>query len=147
MLKSILKYKFPIVLVVILYFTHLYTKDFSSPYEKPIVGDSKAYYAYLPAVFIYQDSQYGFIDDYEAKYYANNQRKDFLNITENGKKVNKTFPGAAILYLPFFLIAHGLALFFGAEADGYSLLYQYLFDWGYWGYLLLGAIFYLSLLT
>lgn len=144
MLKSILKYKFPIVLVAILYFTHLYTKDFSSPYEKPIVGDSKAYYAYLPAIFIYQDSQYGFIDDYEAKYYANNQRKDFLNITENGKKVNKTFPGAAILYLPFFLIAHGLALLFGADADGYSILYQYLFDLGYWVYLLLGAIFFVK---
>lgn len=144
MLKSTLKYKFPIFLVFVLYLTHLYTKDFSSPYEKPIVGDSKAYYAYLPAIFIYQDAQYGFIDNYEQKYYANNQRKDFLNTTENGKKVNKTFPGAALLYLPFFLMAHLLALLFGADADGYSIIYQYLFDFGYWVYLLLGAIFYLK---
>lgn len=142
MLKSILKYKFPIILVTLLYFTHLYTKDFSSPYQKPIVGDAKAYYAYLPAIFIYQDSQYEFIDDYEQKYYANNQKKDFLNTTKNGKKVNKTFPGAAILYLPFFLIAHALSLLFGIETDGYSIIYQYLFDFGYWLYLLLGTIYY-----
>ena len=142
MLKSILKYKFPLVLVGLLYLTHLYTKDFSSPYEKPIVGDAKAYYAYLPAIFIYQDSEYKFIDDYEQKYYANNQRKDFLNTTDNGKKVNKTFPGAAILYLPFFLIAHFLAFFFGFDADGYSIIYQYLFDFGYWFYLALCAIYY-----
>jgi hypothetical protein len=144
MLNTILKYKFPIFLVCVLYLTHLYTKDFSSPYQKPIVGDSKAYYAYLPAILIYQDSQYGFIDDYEKKYYATNQRKDFLNTTENGKMVNKTFPGAAILYLPFFLIAHVLSLFFGVAADGYSIIYQYLFDFGYWVYLLIGAIFYLK---
>ena len=144
MLKTISKYKFPIILVVILYLTHLYTKDFNSPYQKPIVGDAKAYYAYLPAIFIYQDSQYGFIDDYEQKYYANNQQKDFLNTTKNGKKVNKTFPGAAILYLPFFLLAHALSLLFGADADGYSIIYQYLFDFGYWVYLLLGAIYYLK---
>jgi len=142
MLKTILKYKFPFVLVTLLYFTHLCTKDFSSPYQKPIVGDAKAYYAYLPAIFIYQDSQYGFIDEYEQKYYAKNQQKDFLNTTKNGKKVNKTFPGAAISYLPFFLIAQALALLFGFEADGYSIIYQYLFDFGYWVYILLGAIYY-----
>ena len=79
-------YKFPIFLVCVLYLTHLYTKDFSSPYQKPIVGDSKAYYAYLPAILIYQDSQYGFIDDYEQKYYANNQRKDFLNFSARNEQ-------------------------------------------------------------
>jgi hypothetical protein len=144
MLKQILKYKFPILLVLALYIIHLNVKDCSSSYEKPIVGDAKAYYAYLPAIFIYQDSQFGFVDDYEEMYYAENQKKDFLNTTENGKKVNKTFPGAAILYLPFFLIAHALALLFGLNSDGYSLIYQYLFDFGYWVYLLLGAIYFVK---
>jgi hypothetical protein len=101
-IKTIFKYKFPLALVVLLYLTHLYTKDFSSSYQKPINGDAKAYYAYLPAIFIYQDSEYNFIDAYEAKYYAKDHRKDFLNTIENGRKVNKTFPGVALLYLPFF---------------------------------------------
>ena len=143
-IKTIFKYKFPLALVVLLYLTHLYTKDFSSSYQKPINGDAKAYYAYLPAIFIYQDSEYNFIDAYEEKYYAKDHRKDFLNTIENGRKVNKTFPGVALLYLPFFLIAHFLASVFGAEADGYSLLYQYLFDFGYWFYILIGAIYYLK---
>jgi len=144
-IKTILKYKFPLVLVLLLYLTHLYTKDFSSAYEKPINGDAKAYYAYLPAIFIYQDAEYKFVDDYEEKYYVEGHRKNFLNTTENGRKVNKTFPGVALLYLPFFLIAHFLASISGSEADGYSLIYQYLFDFGYWFYILLGAIYYLNL--
>lgn len=122
----------------------MYTKDFSSKYQKPINGDAKAYYAYLPAIFIYQDATYQFVDDYEKKYYAKDHRKDFVNATENGRKVNKTFPGVAILYLPFFLIAHFLASIGGLEADGYSLVYQYLFDFGYWFYILLGAIYYVK---
>jgi len=143
-IKTLLKYKFPLALVILLYLTHLYTKDFSSAYQKPINGDAKAYYAYLPAIFIYQDAEYKFVDDYEKKYYAKDHRKNFLNTTENGRKVNKTFPGVAILYLPFFLIAHFLASIAGAEADGYSLIYQYLFDFGYWVYILLSAIYYLK---
>jgi hypothetical protein len=143
-IKTILKYKFPLALVILLYLTHLYTKDFSSDYQKPINGDAKAYYAYLPAIFIYQDAEYNFVDAYEEKYYAKGHRKDFLNTIKNGRKVNKTFPGVAVLYLPFFLIAHFLASVFGADADGYSLVYQYLFDFGYWVYILLGAIYYLK---
>jgi len=143
-IKVILKYKFPLALVILLYLTHLYTKDFSSQYQKPINGDAKSYYAYLPAIFIHNDAEYKFVDDYEDKYYSNDQRKDFLNSTDNGRKVNKTFPGVAVLYLPFFLIAHFLASIFGADADGYSLIYQYLFDFGYWFYILLGAIYYLK---
>ena len=143
-IKTVFKYKFPLALVILLYLTHLYTKDISSKYQKPINGDAKAYYAYLPAIFIYQDAEYNFVDDYEQKYYAKDHRKDFLNTTENGRQVNKTFPGVALLYLPFFLIAHFLASIFGAEADGYSLIYQYLFDFGYWFYILIGAIYYLK---
>jgi hypothetical protein len=133
-----------LALVILLYLTHLYTKDFSSEYQKPINGDAKAYYAYLPAIFIYQDAEYNFVDDYENKYYADDHRKDFVNLTDEGRKVNKTFPGVAILYLPFFLIAHFLASFFGGVPDGYSLVYQYLFDLGYWFYILLGGIYYLK---
>ena len=42
-------------------------------------------------------------------------------------------------------MAHFLATLFGSEADGYSIIYQYLFDFGYWFYVLLGAIFYIKI--
>jgi len=141
-LKYIYTYKVLFFTLLIFYILHLFQKDFSSPYEKPIVGDAKAYYAYLPAIFIYQDLSFGFVEENEKKYYSENSFKDFLTETENGKKVNKTFPGVALLYLPFFLIAHFLTLIWGLDTDGYSLIYQYLFDFGHWFYLALGLLFF-----
>ena len=96
---------------------HFFSKSFSNPYERPITGDAQAYYAYLPAIFIYQDLDYEFIDEINDKYYPESHQKSFLKEAGEGK-VNKTFPGVAILYLPFFLLAHALAILFGMEADG-----------------------------
>lgn len=43
----------------------------------------------------------------------------------DGGIVNKTFTGLAVIWLPFFLLAHLIALITGLPADGYSLVYQY----------------------
>lgn len=102
-------------------------KNPSDPYDRFIGGDAKGYYAYLPAAFIYGDFSYGFVDDIEKKHYNDNPaaRKDFLTETEHGGKVNKTFPGASLFYMPFFLLAHVLTFLSPWEADGYSYLYQW----------------------
>lgn len=139
MINSIKTYKVPLLLVLSLFLFHLFSKDFNNPYERPIAGDAQAYYAYLPALFIYQDLSYEFVDEINEKYYPEFNRKSFLKPAGEGK-VNKTFPGVAILYLPFFLIAHGLALLFGLEADGYSTIYQVCFDIGLWFYLFFGLV-------
>ena len=34
-----------------------------------IISDGKGYYAYLPAVFIYHDLNFNFLDSIEANYY------------------------------------------------------------------------------
>lgn len=133
-------YKVPLLIALGLFVFHILQKDFKNPYERPIAGDAQAYYAYLPAIFIYQDLEYTFIEKINEKYYPPPLQKSFLKPAGEGK-VNKTFPGVAILYLPFFLLAHALALLFGAEADGYSLIYQVCFDIGLWFYLALGLIF------
>lgn len=125
---------------LVLYLLHFLERDPSNPYSRPIVSDAKGYYAYLPAVFIYQDLDYGFIAEMDQKYYAVGHDKHIF-IEVNGERVNKTFPGIALLYLPFFLIAHFLALLLGLEADGYSLIYQYLFDFGQFFYATLGLLF------
>ena len=139
MINSIKTYKVPLLLVLSLFLFHLFSKDFDNPYERPIAGDAQAYYAYLPALFIYQDLSYEFVDDINAKYYPESHQKSFLKPAGDGK-VNKTFPGVAILYLPFFLVAHALALLFGLEADGYSTVYQVCFDIGLWFYLFFGLV-------
>lgn len=132
-------YKIPLLLTLGLFVFHVFQKDFSNPYERPIAGDAQAYYAYLPALFIYHDLAYNFIEQVNQKYYPASHQKSFLKPAGNGK-VNKTFPGVAILYLPFFLLAHTLALLFGFDADGYSLIYQVCFDIGLWFYLALGLV-------
>jgi len=117
-------------------------------YDRIISSDGKAYYGYLTAIFIYQDFDYGFVDDYEQKYYPpdKSQFKEF-RFPFKGEIVNKAFPGLAVLLLPFFLLAHVLALLFGFPADGYSLIYQYTMGIGALFYLWLGLRLLKSLLS
>lgn len=102
------------------------SRDFDSRYGRSINGDGKAYYAYLPALFIYNDPSYAFVDSMEMKYYPEDrsQFKDFKNEQKNGKYVNKTFPGLSILYAPFFFLAMFVSWIGGYAIDGYSTPFQ-----------------------
>jgi hypothetical protein len=123
-----------VALATLLFFT---TREPTSPYDKMIGSDGKGYYAYLPAIFIHHDLSYDFVESYERTHYqAENDFFDFRIKTDTGT-VNKYFPGAAILWLPFFLLAHLFSLLFKFPADGYSLPYQIAIG--------LAAIFYLWL--
>ncbi len=100
---------------------HTYEED-----DRVIVGDGKGYYAYLPAVFIYGDLEYQFVDSMEQQYYpADGSTYKNFKYEYKGESVNKTFSGISLLWLPFFLLAHFLSFLLGYPTDGYSLLYQY----------------------
>jgi len=103
----------------------LLTKNPSDQWDRVIVSDGKGYYAYLTALFIYHDPDYGFIDTYESAYYPAGRElyKDFRFDTGHGI-VNKYFPGPAILWLPFFGVGHAAAAILDFPTDGYSLPYQ-----------------------
>ena len=102
-------------------------------------ADAKGYYAYLPAVFIYNDLNFGFFDEIDkGKYYNENLYYDYrTGSNANGNIINKYYCGTAIAELPFFLIAHALSAALGFETDGYSKLYMVFVN--------IAAIFYLSL--
>jgi hypothetical protein len=125
---------------------------FKSPgdkYDRLIINDGKGYYAYLPALFIYQDLEYGFIEYYESKYYASDENPSYFKefrFEYRGETVNKTFAGIAVLMLPFFLVAHLLALLFGV-ADGYSMIYQYAIGFSVYFYLGLALLMLKKLLS
>lgn len=102
----------------------LVVKNPADPFDRVLISDGKGYYAYLTAIFIYDDLDYNFIEDYESKYYGHDKIKDF-RYRFDGEIVNTYFPGVAFLMLPFFLIAHFLSMIFGFPADGYSIIYQY----------------------
>ena len=124
---------------------HLFSKNPTKPYERPITGDAQAYYAYLPALIIYRDFDYNFMQENAAQYYPEGSLKDFV-VDVEGETVNKTFPGVAVLYSPFFFLAHTAALVLNKPADGFSSIYQICFDFGYWVYLFLGLVFLRKLL-
>jgi len=137
MLSRIFIYPAEIILFIYL-ICFLFLKTSDNPWERAIDSDGKGYYAYLPAIFIYHDLKYNFVESYEKKYYPEDgsRFKDF-RYKYKGETVNKTFSGLAILWLPFFLIAHLLSYIFGFETDGYSVIYQYS--------IAIAAIFYLWL--
>jgi hypothetical protein len=126
----------------------IFFKHPANSWERVINSDGKGYYAYLPAIFIYHDLDYHFIEYYEAKYYPSDKFvfKEFRVKTVGGI-VNKCFPGLAILWLPFFFVAHLLSQMAGFEPDGYSLLYQYSIAFAALFYLWLGCRFLFNLIT
>ena len=89
--------------------------------EKIVIGsDPEGYYQYLPQFFLREWS--GFDHLLWAKPYL------------EGKTLNEFTCGLAILWTPFFLVAHFISLFFGLDADGYANIY--------YGFVLIAALFY-----
>ncbi len=138
-MKRNLRYYF-LFLGTILVVAQFLVRDFDDRWSRSINGDGKAYYAYLPAIFIYQDSEFRFINDIEKKYYPEDgsQFKDFLNKQENGTYVNKTFPGLAVLYAPFFGIGYIGAWICGYDLDGYAAPFQWAIAFSHIFYFLAG---------
>lgn len=122
-------------------------RDFNSRYDRVINGDGKAYYAYLPALFIYQDPSFSFVKKVETKYYPEDGShfKDFLNKQKNGRSVNKTFPGLSILYAPFFFVSMLVAWIGGYAVDGYSAPFQMGIALSHIVYFIIGLRFLLAL--
>lgn len=105
-------------------------------------ADAKGYYAYLPAIFIYQDLNFGFLDSVETKYPAPHLYVDFRAHLDHGIAINKYYAGTALLQLPFFTIGHIVTSITGGETDGYSKWYLISVSWASLFYLFLG-LFYL----
>jgi len=124
-MKYILKFT-PEIILILFIILFIGFKDPYRPWDRIINSDGKGYYAYLPAIFIYHDLQYKFVEQYESQYYPSNKSvfKEFRNQTDN-RNVNKYFPGMAIVWFPFFIAGHFFAYLEIFPRDGYSLPYQY----------------------
>ena len=145
-MKSV--YKFTPGIIVILYvLLFIGFKSPERPWDRIINSDGKGYYAYLPAIFIYHDLQFRFVEQYEYQYYPSNKSvfKEFRQ-DDGGHVVNKYFPGLAIIWLPFFLFGHFMALLEIFPQDGYSLPYQYAIAFSAFLFLWLGAKWLMKLL-
>jgi hypothetical protein len=101
--------------------------------DKVIYWDVRSYYAYLPSIVIHGDPLFDFVEEFPDVY----GEKYWLEAAENGNKYIIMPMGMAILFLPFFLFGHMVAIILGFAATGYST--------PYYTAILLSSLFYLSL--
>jgi hypothetical protein len=92
-------------------------------WRNAIAYDGKGYYSYLPAVFIYHDLQWKFMDSYEKAHYSPQEYFDYTYDVD-GRKIDKYFCGVSVFQLPFFLAALLFTHLSGLNADGYSQAFQ-----------------------
>jgi len=108
-------------------------------YSKPksvIAHDVRSYYAYLPAIFVEKD--------YKLKSIGPDKDGDWMYWAErisSGERVIKTSMGVAIMYSPFFFIAHYYAEKLGYEANGFTTPYAFALIFSGIFYLFIGFIF------
>lgn len=99
--------------------------------EATISWDVSGYYWYLPSIFIYNDIKHqSFKNAILYKYQPTNTEFQQANKCDNGNYVMKYSSGMALMYLPFFTIAHCFAKILGYPADGFSMPYQFCIQLG-----------------
>ncbi len=112
------------------------TKGHNQKYNT-VVSDGKGYYAYLPAIFIYNDLNFGFNQTVEKNDHPETWYTDYRYKLDKKRIFTKYYVGTAIAYSPFFLIAHFWSLMMGWQADGYTAIYH--------GSVLIAALFYMAI--
>jgi len=102
-----------------------------------VSSDGNGYYAYLPAIFIYHDLKFDFIDDISNDSLNSNIKKDFI-LKLNGNVVNKYYIGTSLTLIPFFASGHLSNIIYGYPLDGYSVYYRIFVQIGTIFYALMG---------
>jgi len=121
-------------------------RPLNSPQYRIIVADGLGYYSYLPAQFIYHDTELKF-EWFDKVFEANYDNHLFEKPTQNfmvkygDRMINLYYPGQSLLQAPFFFAAHLAAKLFQYPADGFSLPYQLAMGISALFYTLLGVLF------
>jgi hypothetical protein len=103
-----------------------------------IVHDVYYYYAYLPAIFIYDDIG---MEKLERGAFYGDQYIMWPKETPIGKKVILTSCGMSYLYFPFFIVGHWYAQIFDYPITGYGLPYRFALMLSSFFYLIIGLVF------
>ncbi|HMN05978.1 MAG TPA: hypothetical protein PKD45_09640 [Flavobacteriales bacterium] len=118
----------------------LLTLRTAAPPRNVLTWDVFGYYLYLPATVIHHDvalQDRTWLDEVMARYEPSGTLYQLVD-GPDGRRVIKYSAGMAVLYAPFFLIAHGVAPLSGHPADGFSPPYQYILAYGCLLYAFLG---------
>jgi hypothetical protein len=99
-----------------------------------IRSDGSGYYAFLPAIFIYQDGTFTKSFQAEKEYLGGNITQHYLYKDVDNNNYDKCFPGIAVLQAPFFGLACVFSWLLNQPITGYSDIF-FLFYY-------LGSLFY-----
>jgi hypothetical protein len=107
-----------------------YHEYHNGSYPWPFVSDGLGYYSYLPAIFVYGDTDlsWEWVENKEMRKYSYPPFIQYLGpykSEKTGKWVMKYPPGMAIIHAPMFLLAHALAESLGHEANGMTNPYRF----------------------
>ena len=130
-----------ILILVIICITVFEKEQWKKP-NGVIASDVKGYYGYLPALFIHDDIQLKNIDPY----IVDGDLKLWFSTSEDGQRFIKFPAGMAVMYSPFFAVAHLTAEAYGQPANGYSEIYRKALTYGSLVYFILGLLFFSKLL-
>jgi len=129
------------LLIIVITFLAISNINLSKDYRSgSMEADGKGYYAYLPAIFIYNDLSFGFFYQVERETYYNPDFYYTYLRQHQGKVINKYYAGTALCMMPFFFLGHLATLASGHAADGYSYYYMLFVHLGALFYLFLGLI-------
>ena len=133
--RALLTLKNPLIWFALLltYFT-VDNNLLKGEFKNVIRSDGRGYYAYLPAIFLYNDPTFESSLEAETANAAPNFNQYYLYQNAEGRRFNKYFPGIALLQAPFFGLGCMAASISGASIDGYSEPFEFAF--------LLGSLFY-----
>ncbi len=126
-------YKYLFILIVFIWTTFNINLAGDKNWNNVLKYDSRGYYAYLPAIFIYKDLHFGFFEEIEKEKYPSFHGYDYRQQVEGGV-VNKYFCGTAVMEIPFFILGHLHAKISSHSPDGFSKPYII--------WITFGAIFY-----
>ena len=130
-MKDISQSTFFLLVAVLLAVTFSFSKWEKKGKEATLTWDVSGYYLYLPAVFIYGDlRELTFMPEILERYEPTFELQQAFLHEQSGHYVLKYSMGQALLYSPFFLLAHLAAKVSGYPADGFSLPYQMAISWG-----------------
>ena len=85
-----------------------------------VTSDGRGYYAFLPAVFVFQDDEYEQVKKAELANFVHWGNQNYIYETEEGRRYNKCFPGVALVQSPAFLTGLLASHLAGQETTGYS---------------------------
>ena len=130
--------RLPYITIVVILLATIWFQFFVKGWNRNrvIEWDTMEYYSYLPALFIHNDLSLDFTKE-NPEFFSN---RFWPHRASNGKLVLKMSSGMAIIYSPFFAMAHLAAKPLGFEPDGFSPPYRIAISFGAILYLAIGLI-------